>query len=147
MGYNIDRIIIVASDEACAANKAYGNKSAIEIYQEEIVAYLNRAASIATIFDFDEKCPDIIESPYTGGGADAENPQFTVIQKHNDDYIWDVVRILREEIGDSDVRLFLDMQGGDRNALFSTNAILELLELTVVGNGHHIEVQDRVAIS
>lgn len=141
---HVDEVIIIASKEARNPIAEYGGKSAVEIYEEEITAYIKHGK---TEFDFSvNERGQKDETPYSGDYYNDGSPMlFKVICQEKDDYIWEIVNGLRDHLNNSSISLYLDMQGGNRNDLFSINAILELIRATEISGGHTIDVAGRIA--
>ena len=162
----IDRIVIIGSCKSCvdpvpeAWRNAYSPEATAEsVYEERIKGYIlgkqtgspgeKLASPDLTAWEKErpeEKNPEeICQSPFPGRelyrGTDLDklfvciNPED---EHHAETYLWDIMKAILGE-GSEGVNLYMDMQGGDRNALFEMNAVVELLE------GRNVDVRARVA--
>ena len=128
----IDRIVVIASDEASAESKRYGI-SAVELYRNRIIGFISGDTDHEHLsYDcIDEKCPDVQESRFLGTGlyniTNFSEYGFKVVKGSSPlDIMW---KASNEIKGNAErIELMIDMQGGDRNDIPMVSTVLELLE-------------------
>lgn len=123
-GEKLDRIVFLESSKVRTERlEQWGNETATTLFEKRIRNYLGGVESINLFLEdklekFQEKQADL--KLYQG-----YFPEIHKINLENPVYFWDAVQAIR---GDGKpVHLYMDMQGGDRNAVSQMNAIAELL--------------------
>lgn len=128
----LDRIVILASAKAREEGTEkdwYKKNTAVSFFEKRIRAYLGEPAGE----NFDEagdKLEDIKEKRIRADMYETEDcqPQFILVNLENPLFFWEAVQKIRSQERGKTVHLYMDMQGGDRNAVSQMNAIAELLE-------------------
>lgn len=125
----VDRIIIMASAETRdQREKQYDNATAIEFYKDRIRDYImgneNHKLGLEnkieeTRFEKPEYYPDI-DALFHVIEIDEGTNQYRIS-------FWRTVKEIKGNSPDRHINLYMDMQGGDRNAITQMNAIVELL--------------------
>ncbi len=123
----LDRIVILASEKARTEKpEKWQQETAVSLFTKRIHSYLGGTESVGIIVE--DELADLKESVadfqiYQGGF-----PGIITIDLEETVFFWKAVQAIRSKGGNCSVHLYMDMQGGDRNAVSQMNAIAELLE-------------------
>ena len=123
-GEKLDRIVILESRKVRTERlDQWGKETATTLFLKRIWNYLGRSEPVN--ISLEDELEKLQETPAELELYQGYFPEIHRIDLENPVYFWDAVQAIRGE-GDS-VHLYMDMQGGDRNAVSQMNAIAELL--------------------
>lgn len=123
-GEKLDRIVILESSKVRTERlDQWGKETATTLFEKRIRNYLGKSetVNISLKDELEERQETSIDLKLYQDYF----PEILKINLENPVYFWDAVQAIR---GDGKpVHLYMDMQGGDRNAVSQMNAIAELL--------------------
>lgn len=125
-GEKLDRIIVINTKETLdEAKTKEGNSfgiSAYDYYKKELSAYLRNQhgdhsdeSHLNKAYEESE-----IDNLFVSVNKDEEGLQ-------PDQYLWKIAQTIKEDGSDKFINLYVDTQGGDRNAIVELNAVIDLL--------------------
>ena len=128
----LDRIVILASAKARKEGSEkdwYKKNTAVTFFEKRIRAYLGDADK-ENFDETEDKLDDKNENRIKTEIYAEEDcwPQFIIVDLENPLFFWEAVQKIRSQEHGKTVHLYMDMQGGDRNAISQMNAIAELLK-------------------
>lgn len=145
-GKKLRRIVIMATKETREMQKTeqgdrWNNKTAVAFYRDRIIDFC-RGENNNNLGQKDvvEETRVIDKVHYTDGELEA---LFCIVPIDKDDqgtFFWNVIKKIKGERKDARINLYMDMQGGDRNAIAQMNAIVELLK------DQNVKIKGRYAI-
>ena len=144
IGEKLDRIIIVASQEACDNNnQPWDGKSSVDVYLDRMNEYVTGN----TCVDYSNNCKyyeenkiddknirDGFRNKYINGlkeNAPASDGaiSYCVVRISDNDSVDDFIRLKKAIISDDkNINLYFDTQGGGRNWVLQINTIMEMLK-------------------
>ena len=131
----IDRFVILSTKETRTNYGDSYESSAVEFYKMRMSAYLTNSEN-SNDFEGEDNNKDKEEIGLENVTYENTENLFKVIELEDPIFFWKAANAIT---GSSDkVRLFMDMQGGDRNIVARMNAIVQLL-------GERVEIGGRFA--
>lgn len=125
-GERLDKIVILESGKARTEKpENWKQETATTLFEKRILSYLGVKSKVE--IKVDDELYDLKETScdfYTDGNA---FPGFCLINLDDPVFFWNAVEAIRSKKDGKTVHLYMDMQGGDRNAVSQMNAIAELL--------------------
>ncbi|MBQ7432113.1 MAG: hypothetical protein IJV50_01390 [Lachnospiraceae bacterium] len=157
-GKAVDRIVVIVSDKAKAVvnpkeddrYKAYKlNRSPNSFYQERILDYIQPVTPLRVditdaLKELEAKTPDLVEKDFLRKDfyKDIEAETFFVDVNELDEFgkpnLLEIVHKVKGT-GENKIHLYMDMQGGFRDAAAELNAVIELLQ------GQDVVLEEKVA--
>ena len=157
-GKAVDRIVVIVSDKAKAVvnpkeddrYKAYKlNRSPNSFYQERILDYIQPVTPLRVDItdaskELEAKTPDLVEKDFLRKDfyKDIEAETFFVDVNELDEFgkpnLLEIVHKVKGT-GENKIHLYMDMQGGFRDAAAELNAVIELLQ------GQNVVLEEKVA--
>lgn len=123
-GEKLDRIVILESKEARTQKKEnWKGETATDLFKKRIINYLGGSENIE--ISLEDMLPELQETGCNSKIYEGKYPEICLIDLEDPVYFWNAVQEIRK--GGRKVHLYMDMQGGDRNAVSQMNAIAELL--------------------
>ena len=123
-GEKLDRIVILESSKVRIERlDQWGKETATTLFLKRIWNYIGGSEPIN--ISLEDELGELQETPADLELYQGYFPAIHRIDLENPVYFWDAVQAIRGEGGP--VHLYMDMQGGDRNAVSQMNAIAELL--------------------
>ena len=129
-GERLNRIVILASPETRKTKEKYletwHGETAISFFQQRIWEFLGAENHLDWSVEdsLEDKAEEVIPEDFYKDCL----PEFVIVEMEDELFFWEAVqKILGNDRGRA-IRLYMDMQGGDRNAVSQMNAIVTLLE-------------------
>lgn len=123
----IDKIVILSSKEALNnKEEEYDNSSAVEVYKSRVISFIKHEE--VNCFGADDKNKCLEESLFVGRDLYSDDVEslFTILSEQNRvELLLNAAQEIRN-VSES-INLYLDMQGGDRNAIPSISSVATLL--------------------
>lgn len=125
-GEKLDRIVILESSKARMEKpENWNHETATTLFTKRIHNYMGGNETV------DITVPDELETlqetPCNPDMYKRVFPEIITVDLDNPVFFWEAVKAIRGEEKDEIISLYMDMQGGDRNAVSQMNAIAELL--------------------
>ncbi|HIX48906.1 MAG TPA: TM1812 family CRISPR-associated protein [Candidatus Mediterraneibacter caccavium] len=127
-GERLERIVILESTKARTEKK--DGETATTLFEKRIRNYLGASEKVEIhgLDDVSDEQKEREETPCDTQLYKEGFPEIITIDLDEPIYFWRAAKAIRGAEGDRPVHLYMDMQGGDRNAVAQMNAIAELLE-------------------
>lgn len=121
------RIVILETEKARTDRpENWGGETATSLFSKRIRSYLGASENIT--LQLEDRLPDKPETMIDASLYQGHLPEIVTVDLENPLFFWNAVKAIREAGQGKDIHLYMDMQGGDRNAVTQMNAIVELLE-------------------
>jgi len=137
----IDKIVILSSKEALNyKEEQYDNSSAVEVYKSRIISFIKHEE--ADCFGANDEKKVLKESRFEGKDLYSDDVEylFTILSEQNRvELLLNAAQEIRN-VSES-INLYLDMQGGDRNAIPSISSVAALL------SDLQVTIVDRVSVA
>lgn len=125
-GEKLDRIVILESAKARTERPVnWNHETATTLFTKRIYNYLG--ANETVDIHLADELEELKESPCDLRLYEHSFPEIITIDLDNPVFFWEAVKAIRHTEAKGSVYLYMDMQGGDRNAVSQMNAIAELL--------------------
>lgn len=124
----LDRIVILASEKTRTEvpSNWYG-ETAISFFEKRIRKFVGEEIQLENI-EKSDPLSDKAEKKIEKSLYQNHMPEFIVVKMENELFFWEAVQKILGDNRDREIHLYMDMQGGDRNAVSQLNAIVTLLE-------------------
>lgn len=125
-GERLNRIVILESSKARTEKpENWNQETATTLFAKRIYNYLGSHEKVD--IEVQDELADLKETPcdqhmYTDGF-----PELVAVDLDNPVFFWEAVKAIQGTENNMAIHLYMDMQGGDRNAVSQMNAIAELL--------------------
>lgn len=131
----LSRIVILSTCETREQTPdLWHGETAISFYEKRVREFCKRKESSFTDdWGLEDKDTNLKEHVLA---KEVSEPEILIIESENEIWFWDAVKAIKGTSANCDIHLYMDMQGGDRNAIFAVNSIIELLKnqnVTVCG--------------
>lgn len=125
-GEKLDRIVILESLKARTEKpQNWNNETATTLFTKRIYNYMGGNEKVdITVPD---ELENLHETPCNPDIYIETFPEIITVDLDNPVFFWETVKAIRGAEKDEIISLYMDMQGGDRNAVSQMNAIAELL--------------------
>ena len=137
----VDKIVILSSKEALNnMEEQYDNSSAVEVYKSRVESFIKHEE--ANCFGANDEKKVLKESCFVGKDLYSDDVEslFTILSEQNRvELLLNAAQEIRN-VSES-INLYLDMQGGDRNAIPSINSVATLL------SDLQVTIVDRVSVA
>lgn len=123
----LDRIVILESAKARTEKpEKWNQETATSLFDKRIHHYLNRTENVK--IRIDDELSELQESTVDAEFYQKFFPEVIMVDLEESVFFWKAAQAIRSAEKKHAVHLYMDMQGGDRNAVAQMNAIAELLE-------------------
>lgn len=127
-GEQLDRIVILESSKAHTEQR--DGETATTLFEKRIFSYLgvSEKLDICVEEDASDQLEELKETTCDVQLYEGKLPEIITIDLDEPIYFWRAAKAIRGTGCSREIHLYMDMQGGDRNAVAQMNAIAELLE-------------------
>lgn len=127
-GEKLHRIVILESSKAKnEMPENWGKETAVSFYRKRIFNYVGNNSELTTV-NAPDPIPEYEETLFSFELYEENKPEIISVDLEDPVYFWKAVKAIRGSAYGCEVHLYMDMQGGDRNAVSQINAIVKLLE-------------------
>lgn len=124
----LNRIVILASKETREDRpEKWKGETAISFFEKRIRKFAGEDCQIEN-FGVEDSLTERVETIIPKDLYGDSMPEFIIVEMEDELFFWDAVQKILGNDKNRSIHLYMDMQGGDRNAVSQLNAIVTLLE-------------------